>query len=253
MEYTVSSLAKLSGVSARTLRYYDQIGLLHPLRQSANGYRIYGQGEVDRLQQILFYRELGVSLEGIGAILDAPGYDREAALAGHLSALMKKRQRLELLIGNVEKTIRAMKGECSMNDTEKFEGFKQKLVEENEAAYGSEIRQKYGDAVVDASNAKLKGMCPEEYERVEALRKDCEALFKEALEEGDPAGDKAQRACDLHRQWISAFWKAGTYSKEAHLGLGEMYVADPRFQAYYDELAPGLAEFLHAALAVYCR
>ena len=100
MEYSVSNLAKLSGVSTRTLRYYDQIGLLRPLRQSANGYRIYGQGEVDRLQQILFYRELGVSLEEIGAILDAPGYDREAALAGHLSALMEKKKQLELLIGN---------------------------------------------------------------------------------------------------------------------------------------------------------
>ena len=122
MEYTVSKLAELAGVSPRTLRYYDEIGLLSPTRISSNGYRIYGQKEVDRLQQIL-YRELGVPLDEIGRVLTAKNFDGLSALQNHLAGLLERREQLELLIANVEKTIKAMKGEIIMTDKEKFEGF----------------------------------------------------------------------------------------------------------------------------------
>ena len=140
MEYTINKLAKLAGVSTRTLRYYDEFGLLSPARVSSNGYRIYGQKEVDQLQQILFYRELDVPLEEIRRILASADFDGLSALQSHLAALLARQKQLDLLIANVEKTIKGMKGEAIMSDQEKFEGFLKKLVDDNEEQYGEEIR-----------------------------------------------------------------------------------------------------------------
>jgi len=169
MEYSINKLAKLAGVSTRTLRYYDEIGLLSPERISSNGYRVYGQKEVDLLQQILFYRELGVSLDEIKNIVWSKDYDGISALQGHLFALKAKKEQIEQLITNVEKTIAASKGEITMSNKEKFEGFKQKMLDENEKLYGKEIREKFGDAVVEASNAKMMGLTAEQYEKVQNL------------------------------------------------------------------------------------
>ena len=132
MEYTVQKLGRMAGVSTRTLRYYDEIGILKPARINSSGYRIYGKAEVDRLQQILFYRELGVSLESIMDILSSKSFDYADALREHREKLLAKREQLDLLIANVDKTLAAAEGRIVMSDKEKFEGFKQKLIEENE-------------------------------------------------------------------------------------------------------------------------
>jgi len=250
MEYTVNKLSKMSGVSARTLRYYDEIGLLKPVRVASSGYRLYGQKEIDTLQQILFYRELDLPLDEIKSILYAAGFDRERSFERHLAELNKKRERLDKLINNVIKSISAMKGETSMTDNEKFEGFKQSLIDENEEKYGSEIRDKYGNDAVDSSNAKLKGLTQEQYDAGEKLRLAYEEKLKAALETGNPAGDLAQAACDLHRQWLCVFYPG--YSKEYHKGLGEMYVADERFKTTYEQIAPGCAVFFRDAINAYC-
>jgi len=250
MEYTVNKLSKISGVSARTLRYYDEIGLLKPMRIASSGYRLYGQMELDMLQQILFYRELGFPLDEIKSILYADGFDRELSFENHLAQLNKKRQRLDVLISNVTKSISAIKGETSMTNKEKFEGFKQSLIDENEQKYGAEIRTKYGDDAVDSYNTKLKGLTREQYDEGERLRNAYEEKLKLAFETGNPSGDLAQLACDLHRQWLCVVYPA--YSKEYHKGLGEMYIADERFKAYFEKIAPGCAEFLHDAINVYC-
>lgn len=253
MEYTVNELAKISGVSVRTLHYYDEINLLCPMRVEKNGYRIYGQEEVDLLQQILFYRELGVPLKKIKDMLQAENYDREKALLEQLSALMQQKDRIELLINNVKKTISTLKGETSMSDIEKFEGFKQKMIDDNEAVYGKEIREKYGDENIDAFNAKVKGMSRKQWGKAEELEKCILETLKEAFRQGDPASETAQRACDLHRQWLCMFWKEGTYSKEAHKALAEGYVSDERFTAYYDKIAEGCTKFLRDAIFIYCN
>ena len=243
----------MAGISTRTLRYYDEIDLLKPASVSSSKYRVYGEQEVDTLQQILFFRALGVSLEDIKKVLGDPSFDREAALQSHLSTLTAKKVELERLIANVQKTIGALKGETLMRDDEKFEGLKQSLVDENEANYGREIRDVYGDAVVDASNQKLKGMSAAQYAQAEALSKELNELLKIAIKEGDPAGEPAQTACDRHKQWLLLFWPDGMYSKEAHMGLGEMYCEDERFRAYYESIAPGCAELLRDALRVFTR
>ncbi len=251
MEYSINKLAKLAGVSTRTLRYYDEIGLLSPERISSNGYRVYGQKEVDILQQILFYRELGVSLDEIKNIVWSKDYDGIAALQGHLSALKAKKEQIELLITNVEKTIAASKGEITMSNKEKFEGFKQKMLDENEKQYGKEIREKFGDAIVDASNAKMMGLTTEQYEKVQNLSCQINDLLKAAFEQGNPSSELAQKACALHKEWLGYFWKH--YSKEAHLRLAQGYVDDPRFRKYYDAVATGCAEFLRDAIKIYCE
>ncbi len=252
MAYTVNNLAQISGISTRTLRYYDSIGLLRPARVSSNGYRIYGQNEVDKLQQILFYREMGVALDEIKAILDAPGFDKAKALQSHLTALLQKRDRLEALILTVGKTIDTMKGGVTMSDKEKFEGFKQNLIDENEQSYGKEVREKFGDEAIDASNAKLKGMTQAQYDTAQALSAQINENLITAMQNGDPACNAAHKACELHKEWLCLFWPDGMYSKQAHKSLGKMYVADERFKAYYDKIAPGAAKFLWDALNIYC-
>lgn len=251
MEYTVSKLAKLAGVSARTLRYYDRSGLLSPARVSPNGYRIYGRKKVDRLQQILFYRELGVPLAEIRKILSSGDFDGLSALQSHLAALFARRERLNLLIANVQKTIETMKGETTMSDKEKFEGFLHSLVDSNERQYGEEIRAKYGDACVDRSSAKVLHMSRGQYAGLEKLTAELNATLKAAFAQGDPAGELAQKACGLHKRWLCFYWD--NYSKEAHIAVTRMYVDDPRFTAYYDKIAPGCAAFLRDAVAIYCR
>lgn len=249
MEYTVQKLGRMAGVSARTLRYYDEIGILKPARINSSGYRIYGKPEVDRLQQILFYRELGVGLEKVGEIIASKSFDNTAALREHREKLLAKREQLDLLIANIDKTISASEGRTAMTDKEKFEGFKQKMVDDNENKYGAEIREKYGDERVDSSNKKIMGMTEEQYAEVERLSADLTATLKEAFKTGDPAGELAQKAADLHRRWLCRFWDS--YSKEAHAGVARMYVEDERFTAHYDREQPGTAAFLRDAILVY--
>lgn len=249
MEYTVQKLGQLAGVSTRTLRYYDEIGILKPARINSSGYRIYGQTEVDRLQQIMFYREMNVSLEKIKAILEQPDFDEAEALRKHRVELLDKRKQLDDLIRNVEKSIAHSERRITMTDQEKFEGFKQKMIDDNEEKYGAEIREKYGDEKIEKSNAKLKGMSEAEMERINQLAETILTDLQVAFETGNPAGEEAQAVAALHKEWLSAYWD--TYSKEAHAGLAQMYVDDERFTAYYDKNQPGLAAFLRDAIVIF--
>lgn len=249
MEYTVQKLAKLAGVSTRTLRFYDEIGLLAPARINSSGYRIYGQAEVDLLQQILFYRELGVGLESIKTMMTSPAYDRIRALRGHRRELLNKRKQLDDLLANVDKTLAVAEGKIKMTDQEKFTGFKQKQMDDNEAKYGAEIRAKYGDDKMDQSNRKLMNMTAEEYAEMERLTAEVLDSLAAAYATGDPAGQLAQKTAELHKQWLGLSW--GSYSKEAHAGLAQMYVDDERFTAYYDAKQPGSAVFLRDAVWIY--
>jgi DNA-binding transcriptional MerR regulator len=249
MEYTVQKLGRLAGVSTRTLRYYDEMGILKPARMNSSGYRIYGQAEVDRLQQILFYRELGVSLDSIKEIVTSPSFNGVQALRDHHEELLGRRKQLDLLIANVEKTIASHEGGLTMSDKEKFEGFKQKMIDDNEKKYGAEIRKKYGDDAVNKSNEKLKNMTQEQHDEITRLTQEVIDTLAAAFQTGDPAGGLAQKAADLHKRWLTFYWSE--YSKEAHAGVAQMYVDDERFKAYYDAKQPGTAEFLRDAVLIY--
>ncbi|QQE77229.1 MerR family transcriptional regulator [Alicyclobacillus sp. SO9] len=250
MEYTIQKFANIAGISTRTLRYYDEIGLLSPARTSSSGYRIYGQWEVDQLQQILFYRELGVNLEVIRKIITDPTFDRIQALQKHLKRLLDRREQLDLLIANAEQTIALAEGRrTTMSDREKFEGFKERMIDENETAYGKEIRNKYGDDSVHKSNKRLQKMTEKEYEDWTHLGNEVKVTLAKAFQTGNPASDIAQKAAALHKRWLAFTWDK--YTSEAHAELAQMYVDDERFKAFYDTEHPGTAEFLRDAIHIY--
>ncbi len=251
MEYSINELSNLAKISKRTLRYYDEINLLKPKRINSSGYRIYGDYEIDQLQQILFYKEMGFKLDEIREIITSPSFDILNALTNHKKELIEKRNQINLLIENVEKTISYKKGEIYMSNKEKFEGFKKELIDKNEEKYGNEIREKYGNKQVDDANKKMLGLSEEEYKEFEKLSQEIISKLEEAMEEGNPHGQKAQEACELHKKWLGYTWNF--YTKEAHMGLGEMYAADERFKKYYDDNKEGMAEFFRDALKIYTR
>lgn len=266
--YTPAQLARISGVSVRTLHHYDQIGLLVPARQS-NGYRVYRGADVDRLQKILIYRGLGVDLAAIGELLQAGHGEQANAMRRHLGNLQRRRREMDLLIATVEQTIDQLEGHPIMKngnssknsdaakganrnankDAKKFEALKQQAVDENERAYGEEVRAKYGDKTVDAANAKLLRMGQREWSDVNQLGEDILAQLSSAMETGDATGEAARRLVDMHRSWLCAWWPDGMYSVQAHRNMADMYIADPRFTAYYDEpCGKGATQFLHDAI-----
>lgn len=247
MEYSIQELSQMAGVSTRTLRYYDEIGLLKPARKARSGYRFYGEKEVNLLQQILFYRERGLGLEQIRQILYRSDFDALEAMQEHLQALLAQKQRTEILIESVKKTIASMKGESSMNDAEKFAAFKQKLVDENEAVYGREIREKYGDERIDDSNRKMMNMTEAGFDDFQRLEAEINSLLQQAvLNQMDPKGQEGKEIALLHQKWIQHAWPK--YSAKAHRGLVDMYLADERFTSYYDKEVAGCAVFLNRAV-----
>ena len=247
MEYSIHELSRLSGVSTRTLRWYDEIGLLKPGRVAESGYRYYGPAQVDRLQDILFYRALGVELARIRECLDAPSFDRLAALRQHLAALQAQKARLESLIQSGEETIGCEERKEPMEDEKKFAALKAKLVGENETAHGKEARAKYGDGAVDAANANVMGLTQEQYDAWNALdaelRQRLEVAVKAALA---PDSEEGRKLYDLHRRWLAVTVKDLTPQK--HRGIAQLYVLDERFTAYYDRAVPGCAQFLRDAV-----
>lgn len=251
MEYTVQKLAQLSGVSSRTLRYYDEIGLLKPARINTSGYRIYGRKEVDLLQNILFYRELDLKLDVIKDLIHHPDFDPVNALKQHYLQLMIKRDRLNQIMKTLEKTLKSYEGGNEMTDKEKFAGFKEQLITENEQKYGKEIREKYGDEEVEMSNAKLKGMSEEDFKTMKSLENEIFALLEEASSIDNPKSDVAMELAKKHKEWLMFSWT--NYSQEAHANLVEMYVQDERFTAYYEQKVKGGATLLRDAVLNYLQ
>lgn len=247
MEYSIRELSELAGVSARTLRYYDEIGLLKPLYVNEAGYRYYGDKELAILQQILFYRERGFDLKRVQKILYQKDFDIMNALEEHLLELEEQRKHMESLIRTVKQTIMSMKGEYEMSDKEKFEAFKERVIRQNEEAYGAEIRKKYGDDEADAANQTVLNMSEEDWERFKNLGAEICTRLEEAVRGGvKPESDEAKRIVLLHKEWLGKTWKK--YTREAHKAIAAMYISDERFKLYYDREVSGCAEFLEQAI-----
>lgn len=247
MEYSISELSKLAGVSTRTLRYYDEIGLLKPSRISDTGYRYYGANEVSVLQQILFYRERGFELKTIRNIIYDNEFDMLKAMEEHLIELEKQKADTERLIQTVKKTIQHMKGKCVMSDKEKFQALKNRMVAENEEKYGQEARKKYGDDQVDASNRNWMNLSEDKLGRWQELDREIierlEAAIHDELREDS---EEAKAIAELHKEWLMI--SVPNYSREMHRGIAAMYVADERFTKYYDKNTKGCAKLLYEAV-----
>ena len=126
------------------------------------------------------------------------------------------------------------------------------MILDNETAYGKEVRRHYGDEIIDASNVKVQGMSEEQWQSAQKLSILIHQTLREAFELGDPSSEIAQKVCEFHKEWLCLFWPDGMYTKEAHRALADGYVADERFTAYYDKIAPGCTKFFRDALHIYC-
>ena len=250
MRRTVKQVARASGVSVRALHYYDEIGLLKPAEVGANGYRYYGRAEMLRLQQILFYRELGLSLEEIRRTLDDPRFDRKAALLQHRARLEAEGQRLSRLIQTIDQTVETLEQgmEAAMQDKELFAGFSA----EKQAQWEQEIETRYGDCARDAmadSKARMAAMTPADQADFLAEINRLHAAFAEQLANGQAADSaETQALAARHYAWVCRSW---TPDATAYAGLGRLYVEHEDFRAMYDNIRPGLAAYLAEAMAVY--
>lgn len=247
MEYSIQQLARLAGVSARTLRYYDEIHLLKPLRLASTGYRIYGPKEVDQLWKILFYRAMHVPLEQIAELIKHHDEDPIGILETHYLDLIKRRDQLNLIIENVAMTLKDKKGDYKMTDQDKFKGLKQRLLDENDERYGKEVIEKYGQDAYDQSRGAFKNLTEAAYNEMTRLGEFIQAELGRAIADGLAADSQQMQAvAEAHAKWLEIAW--GSYNREAHLGLVEMYLVDSRFTAYYDALGQGATQRLRDAV-----
>lgn len=250
MEYTIQKLSQLAGVTSRTLRHYDAIGLLEPKRINASGYRIYGEAEVDRLQQILFFRRLSFSLGEIKEAIHNPTFDAEKALLQHKQALLQRKTEIDGLLHTIEQTLADKRGETEMTDRDKFEAFKKSLLDENDKKYGEETRKKYGKDTMEKANKKFAGMSEEKFTEMQDYAAQIQASLTEAMKKGDVTSEAAMEIAEMHKRWLGYTWSS--YSPEAHRGLAHIYVDDERFTAYYDGVSgTGAAIFLRDAILHY--
>lgn len=244
---TVKQLADLSGVSVRTLHHYDKIGLLKPGLRSESRYRYYGSHEALRLQQILLYREIGLELSAIRDILDDPDFDVKAALEQHKRSLQQQRKRLKTLIQTVDQTLLSLDEKHEkMNYKTLYEGF---TSPEEAEAYITEAQQRWGKDVVEQSHKRLLQMSKDEWQELQAFG---EQLYRQlaSLADSAPNDPTVQELIALHFAFIGKHFDV---TKDIYANLGAMYAEDERFRAYYDNYNPKLADFLHAAIQIFCK
>lgn len=234
----VKEIADLVGISVRTLHHYDEIGLLNPDDTTEAGYRIYSDDNLETLQQILFFKELGFSLKKIKEILYNPSFDRQEALIIQHNMLLEKRNRLNQMIETIEKTIQHSKGEIQMSNQEKFIGF-----DFSDNPYEKEARDKWGDQAVDEANKKVKNMTAFDKEKFSEV-----FLSIAEIRHLSPDSKEVQEKI---QEWYQSLNKIGNYSLEAFKGLGQMYVDDERFTKNIDQFGEGLAKFMCTAMSVY--
>ncbi len=250
MHYKVKEVADMAGVSVRTLHHYDQIGLLKPESVSPAGYRLYTEKDLERLQQILFFKELGFGLQEAKNILDNPGFDRKQALTAHRELLIKKKARLEKIIASVDETIKSIKGGIQMNNQEMFKVFDMSEIEKHQAKYAAETRQKYGDTdAYKESMQKAAKYTKDDWSRIMSKSNEIYQRIADSMEKG-PSDPEVQEAVAQWRQHITDNFYNCTL--EIFRGLGDLYVDDDRFTANIDKVKPGLAKFLREAMHIYC-
>lgn len=245
--YTVRQLAKVSGVSVRTLHYYDEIGLLRPALTGENRYRYYGTEELLRLQQILFHRELGVALRDIATLLDRPGFDRVAALREHRSRLLREAERYRQLVETIDRTIADLEGERVMNHSDLYQGFAPQQQEEYEkwlvARYGASVQRS-----IAISREKYDGLCEAERQQLMAELAQIEGDLAESCRRKVPVDSPAlDPVLNRHRAWVSTMWNRPC-PPQAYAGLANLYLEHPDFRARYETLEPGFCDYLVAAM-----
>ena len=245
MKYTVKQLADFAGISPRTLHYYDEIALLKPSTQGENRYRYYDETAMLRLQQILFYRELGLNLKEIKAILDQPEFDVLSALEIHKATLQKRIQRLERLIQTVDDTLNYLTGDIKMSEEQIFEGFS----EEQQEIYAEEARQRWDPKLVNRSMKLWKSYSPEKKQQVMNEGKAIYVDILANMKAGKEPGSAEVRACLV--RWLEHMRYFYEPTWAILRGLGQGYATDPAFRANFEKMHPELPDYLNAAIQIY--
>lgn len=243
MSYTIGKVADLSGVTIRTLHHYDEIGLLSPSGRSEAGYRIYEAWDLERLQRILFYRELGFTLQEIAAIVDDPHTDAVGHLERQRGLLTERIGRLQKMVAAIDYEMEAREMDINLTPEERLEVFGDFKPED----HAEEAEQRWGDSeAYRQSQRRVSKYTKEDWQKIKAESEEITARLAELFESGAaPESEEAMDAVEAHRQHISRWYYDCT--PEIHVGLGEMYVSDERFRANYDVHAPGLSEFIRDA------
>ncbi|KTD54746.1 MerR family transcriptional regulator [Legionella quateirensis] len=249
MHYTVKKLAELSGVSARTLRFYDEIGLLKPAFYGENQYRYYEEEQLLMLQQILFFRELGFPLNDIQRIISSDDFDKIESLKTHKSILQSSLERTDKLIRTIDKTISHIRGKLTMRDKELYDGFdpaKQKEHEQYLLDKGT-ITQKE----IDESWNKVKDWKKNDWEQFKQAGDDLNKALVNALTHHlKPESDEVQKLIRTHYTWVKTFW---TPNQDTYIGLGQVYLEHQDFREFYTQYHPDLAVFLIEAMNVFAK
>lgn len=252
--YTVKEVAKLSGVSVRTLRFYDEIGLLKPAFYGDNGYRYYEKEQLLTLQQVLFYRELGFELAMIQKIIADPKFNKVEALRSHREHLQKETERTHALIHTIDKTLAHLEKETPMKDDEMYLGFDPKKQAEYERwaleHWGKDATDRYKNAITE-SKQRTKNWKKEDYEKVKHDYDELHRAFADAINKGlAPNASEVQSLVKRHYAVVDRFW---TPKRESYIGLGQTYTEHPDFRKLYDGYHPRLAEYLAEAMKIYAE
>lgn len=244
MSYSVGQVARLAGTTVRTLHHYDEIGLLSPSGRSRAGHRRYEDDDLDRLQQILFYRELGFPLDQVAALLDDPDTDPQEHLRRQHRLLTARIVELQRMAEAVENAMEAKKMGINLTPEEKFEVFGDKDPEQ----YADEAEQRWGGTeAYRESQRRAARYAKADWQRIQDEAKDWGERYTALMEEGEePSGERAVAMAEEHRQHICRWFYDCPH--EMHRCLGDMYVADERFKAFYDSMRPGLAEHVRDAI-----
>ncbi len=249
MNYTVNKLAQLSGVSIRTLRFYDETGLLKPAYVGENGYRYYQEDQLLLLQQILFFRELGFELKQIQDILKHSDFDRVDILKSHKKVLRANISRMQKLIKTIDKTIDHLHGNYTMTEHEMYYGFSK----EKQAEYENYLEKKLGPNRPELAESKqnTKGWTKVNWDKYQATLEELNKAFAQALQKGLKVNSpEVQQLVGNHFQLIKQFWSP---TKESYIGLAQMYVEHPDFKKLYVSYDPKLAQYIADAMKVYAE
>jgi MerR family transcriptional regulator, thiopeptide resistance regulator len=242
--WTVGQVAERSGVTVRTLHHYDEIGLLCPSRRSTSGYRLYTESDLARLQHVVVYRRLGFPLEEVAVLLDDPDADVAAHLRRQRAAVTSRLDELAELVTAIDRALEAEVSGIRLTPEEQRELFGDDFTEE----YQDEARERWGDTEAwRQSQQRTARYTKADWQTIKAEAEDINRRFVEALQAGEPAdGERAVDAAEAHRQHITRWF----YDCPAamHAGISEMYVSDPRFTKTYEDIAPGLAQYVRDAV-----
>lgn len=241
---TVGDVAKLAHISVRTLHHYDEIGLLKPSRRTESGYRLYTNEDLVKLQQILFYKELGFRLDEIKDLMDNPDFDRYEALLEQRRMISQQVSRLQAMLHLVDKTIASINGGVNMNKEEMFEVFG----DFDPTEYQEEVKERWGHTeAYQESMRRTKGYSKADWQRFNEESKEITLAIAELMDQGVPPTDeRAMDAVERHRLQIDQWFYP--CSREMHAELGKMYIADPRFTATYEKIRPSMAQYVHDAI-----